>query len=354
MLAQRRHVVQVVSIGLGGRTTQETDTWGRRVIRLGAGRKRIVSPSRWELFRSYLALRFASEAWLRAFSPDLLIAYFAFPAGHAAMSLSRRLRLPMAVSLRGSDVPGFSDARWGWLRFLHSILVRPVLRQCDLLLANGLYLSRLAQAMMPDVEVINLPNGVDPEAYHPGLPRRDSEPLRVLFVGQLITRKNCFQVLEGMEWLATHGGTATLTVVGEGPLRAALEVRTARLAGRLKVALAGHVARESMPEVYRLHDVVVLLSEAEGISNVLLEALASGLCVVGTPASVGEVVSDQVQGILLGSVTPESVGRALLSLATSSERRVMFQKAARRLAESRDWAATASLFEEQVRKLLGQ
>jgi len=207
---------------------------------------------------------------------------------------------------------------------------------------------------MPDVAVVNLPNGVDTEAYRPGPLKPDSEPLRVLFVGQLIERKNCFQVLEGMEWLAMHGGTAALTVVGEGPLRAALEARAERLAGRLKVAFAGHVVRESMPDMYRRHDVLVLLSGAEGISNVLMEALASGLCVVATPASAGEVVSDHVHGVLLGSVTPESVGRVLLSLATNSERRVMFQNAARRLAESHDWAAAASIFEEQVRKLLGR
>ena len=125
-LARRRHPVQILTSGLGNRRTEENDQPGREVLRFGVGRRHTISPSARELLRSYLALRYASLRPLRRFSPDVIVAFFAFPAGLAALGVGRRLGRRVVVSLRGSDVPGFSDERWGILRFAHRFLVRPV------------------------------------------------------------------------------------------------------------------------------------------------------------------------------------------------------------------------------------
>lgn len=352
-LARRRHQVQILTIGLGNRETEENDQLGRSVLRFGVGRKDKISPSAWELLRSYLALRYSSLRPLRRFSPDVIVAFFAFPAGLAALGVGRRLDRRVVASLRGSDVPGFSDERWGILRFAHRFLVRPVLRRADLLTANGQFLTELAALFEPRRRIISLPNGVDTDRYHPPPQRRNDESLKVLFVGQLIERKRCRALIDTMRFLGRQGIAAELTLVGDGPLRSDLESASRHLPNGIRVTLTGFISRKEMPEVYRAHEVLVQPSKAEGISNVVLEGLASGLCVVGSRAAVGELLDHEESGIILDDVEPQNVGRALRLLSERPEVRRRMQLASRRIAENRSWDSAVESLERSLSRLLG-
>jgi sugar transferase (PEP-CTERM/EpsH1 system associated) len=110
---------------------------------------------------------------------------------------------------------------------------------------------------------------------------------------------------------------ARLLMVGEGPLKAqALEIL--RRAGAESVAwLPGE--RTDVPEIMRALDAFVLPSRAEGISNTILEAMATGLPVIAT--NVGgnaELVKDGVSGILVPAQNVESLALAIVRLATNT------------------------------------
>lgn len=354
-LAERGQVVQILTIGLGNKNQCETDKFGRIIIRFGVGRGKILAPSAWELLLSYKALRFKSLSHLREFAPNVLTAFFAFPAGHAALFWGSCLNIPVVVSFRGSDVPGFSDGRWGLFRYARFFLLRPVWKRADLLLANGRRLSHLAERFMPTRKVVNLPNGVDIKIYHPSSQCNGQGPLKVLFVGQLIERKRCIEMLDGMEWLAKQGIPFELTIVGEGPLLPRIELFAKYLQRnqrKIRIILMGHIQRDKMPEIYRQHNVLVLLSKAEGVSNVLLEALASGLCIIASKAASNDVLKDKEAGIVIDTVTPSAIGRALLTLAKSLDFRIEMQNAARKLSKSFDWNVTVASFEDHISRLL--
>ncbi len=352
-LARRGHAVQVATIALGDEGTRGTDESGREVVRFAAGRRAVLCPSSWELFRSYSALRRLAGGALLDFSPEVLIAYFGFPAGHAAISVGRKLKVPVVVSLRGSDVPGFSDARWGRFLPIRSSLTKSVWRKADLLLANGETLCGLAKRFMPDREIINLPNGVDTGVFSPANGFQRQGPPRILYVGQLIERKNCLELLRGLEWLAKRGGRADVTIVGEGPLRSSLEGMSRGLGDSIRVEFIGYVDRQRIPETYRAHDVIVHLSRAEGVSNVLLEAMAAGLCVIATRSATGGIISGGEDGIVLDSATPEAVGGALLQVSVKSEERDRLRKRAREIAEAHDWESSATRLETHLRAVVG-
>lgn len=314
-LACQGHAIGIITIGIGRGDEHETDPFGRLIIRLGARRRSLLAPSATELFRSYLALRFRSAQYAEGFRPDVLVAFFTFPAGRAALHLRHKIKVPLMVSLRGSDVPGFSPTRWGLLQRIQPTIVRPVWKSADLLSANGERLVQLARRFNPSREVLNLPNGVDTQMFFPAPTPPQKPPLKILCVGQLISRKRCLELLAGFQWALTQGLDAELTFVGDGPLRTALQRAASNPALASRVRISGLVPRSNLPDLYRQHHVLAHLSSAEGISNVVLEALASGLTVIGTSSAQVAQSSPSEPHILLNNVEPKTVGGAFLEHA---------------------------------------
>jgi sugar transferase (PEP-CTERM/EpsH1 system associated) len=122
-----------------------------------------------------------------------------------------------------------------------------------------------------------------------------------------------------------------LVIVGDGPCRRALEERCARrdVAGR--VHLLGE--RDDVPALLAVMDVYVLASIAEGISNTILEAMASALPVVATRTGGNpELVEDGVTGALVPVGDPAALARALSTYADDPHVRDLQGKAGRRRA----------------------
>lgn len=126
---------------------------------------------------------------------------------------------------------------------------------------------------------------------------------------------------------------ARLAIIGEGMAHArCMEMLTQ--AGMAELAwLPG--ARNDVAEIMRAMDIFVLPSLAEGISNTILEAMATGLPIVAT--SVGgnvELIESGVSGTLVASDDTPAMTRALAHYAGDPELRAAHGQAARRRAES--------------------
>jgi len=143
----------------------------------------------------------------------------------------------------------------------------------------------------------------------------------VVAAGRLHEQKGFDLLLEAFAGVLAEGVPATLTILGEGEERSALEAQAQRLGIAGAVRLAGF---QEHPYRYFGHaDLFVLSSRYEGLPNVLLEALACGCPVVAfdCPHGVREIVRDGVNGLLL---PPEDVGAlraALTRLLRSPQER---------------------------------
>jgi len=166
-------------------------------------------------------------------------------------------------------------------------------------------------------------SGVDTERFRP---RRDgesasSDDARVRFgaVGRLDPVKNLHSLLDAFR-LAREGrpdlvARLSLVIVGDGPARASLESSSRELGLAHCVEFTG--TREEIPELMRSIHVFVLPSLNEGISNTLLEAMASGVPVIA--ARVGgnpEIVTEGVTGALYD---PDSPGALVAQLVRYAE-----------------------------------
>jgi glycosyltransferase involved in cell wall biosynthesis len=119
-----------------------------------------------------------------------------------------------------------------------------------------------------------------PSATTPWTP---GEPWRLLFVGRLVPKKAPERLLAILRGVLAAGQAATLTIAGDGPLRAELE-QTAR---GLPMRFIGVLPRSEIRQQMLAHDCLISCSretanDAEGVPNVILEAMACGLPVMAT------------------------------------------------------------------------
>ena len=155
--------------------------------------------------------------------------------------------------------------------------------------------------------LVRVPNGVDTSRFAPAPTRTPGRV--VIYVGRLSVEKNLEPLLDALALLPS----TRLVVVGDGPLRAALE-RRARALG-VAVEFAGVVSNAALPA--RLHgaDVFVLPSLTEGHPKALLEAMAVGMaCAASARGGIPTLLEDGVSGLLFDPERPADIARALRRL----------------------------------------
>lgn len=165
-------------------------------------------------------------------------------------------------------------------------------------------------------------SGVDTERFQPStrhnplpvgrVPRESgvAPAVGIGTVGRLDPVKNQAALLEAVAVLSQGIPGLHLTIVGDGPMRASLQDLAVTLGLGDRVTFTG--ARDDTPELLRGFDVFVLPSVNEGISNTILEAMATGLPVVATRVGGNpELVADGLTGRLYDPAEPAGLERAL-------------------------------------------
>ena len=188
---------------------------------------------------------------------------------------------------------------------------------------------------VPAARMYRTASGVDAEHFHPGPSVLESTLLprpRVVFTGRLHPQKNLPLLLEAWTVVARQTD-ANLILVGPGSDREAL----AELAGRLGIAdrvqFAGAVPDPA--DHLRAADVFVLPSVAEGMSNSLLEAMATALpCAVSGIGGNTDLIEDDTTGVLVNEPTPAAWSAALIGLLRDPTRAKDLGAAARRRIDS--------------------
>lgn len=150
-------------------------------------------------------------------------------------------------------------------------------------------------------------------------------------VGRLDPVKDQAGLIRAFAQVRARHPKTLLVVAGDGPCRAELEQIAIEVGQRDYVRLLG--TRDDIPAVMSALDVFVLPSIAEGISNTILEAMASGLPVVATRVGGNpELVEDGVGGVLVPRSDPEALAAALSPYVGDAELRKRHGQASRHRA----------------------
>jgi glycosyltransferase involved in cell wall biosynthesis len=273
------------------------------------------------------------------------IVFFSMPCGPIGLLGRWVCRTPYIISLRGGDVPGAEPS----LNFLHRFLRpirRTILKNSIAIVANSNGLRKMAETADPfPVQVI--PNGVDTEFFtpSPSQPARNNGVLRILFVGRFRQQKNLPFLFRQLAHLPP--ATFELHLVGDGPEKQRLEGLARKLGIASAVTWHGWISPGALPLIYQSADCLVNPSLYEGMSNVVLEAMACGVPVIASRVPGNdELVLDGDTGFLFDLREPAALVSALAELRDAGLRRRMGTSARNRAAKFCSWNNVARQYVE--------
>jgi len=326
----------------------ETFSQNIRIHRVGVHKKHLHFWRKTEVLEWLRKAKSPYRRLLRDNEYDLVHAFFGFPTGWLCYRTAGRL--PYVISLRGSDVPGGNARLQLEYKLLGPLVFKPVWKHAAALVACSEGLRTRALKFMPSARIDVIPNGVDLERFHPAqespggrVAQAGAGPLRLLTVGRLSATKRLPLLIEALEGLGAEGCAVSLTIVGGGALEGEIRRTVDRKKLQGVVTLRGRVDAAEMPEIYRRHDLFVSASAQEGMSNAMLEAMASGLPIVTTRCEgVDELIVDN--GLVVNDPRPATLAQAVKSLIEGRQRLETMSLAARRGAEKLTWDAVAEAY----------
>ncbi len=275
---------------------------------------------------------------LRKLRPLLLHAHFG-RGGALALPIARTLGIPLVVTFYGADATKETHYRRRLLPRIYArrlaalqreaalfVCVSEFIREC--LLARGFPAEKL--------EVIH--QGVELDAAQPREPDAAADPY-VLFVGRFVEKKGVTYLIEAMRLLEARGSAARLVLIGDGPLSGTLREQAR---GLKRVSFLGWLPNSEVRRWMRgaaavcVPSVMARSGDAEGLPNVVVEAMAEAAAVVGSDhAGIAEALEHGRTGLLVPEGDPPALADALASLIERPELRQRLGTAARVLAAER-------------------
>lgn len=189
---------------------------------------------------------------------------------------------------------------------------REIFKQCDAVLCTSQMGMAHARRLCGNSEkpIGWIPNYVDTSLFKPLAARKRKRS--IIFVGRLVPQKNILSLLQALE-----GIDCSLTIIGDGPLREMILWEASRK--KIKLVYHDRIINEKLPAVLNEHEVFILPSFYEGMPKALLEAMACGLAVIGSPIDgIKDLIEEGINGVLCFT-DAESIRDALKRLFEAPE-----------------------------------
>lgn len=256
-----------------------------------------------------------------SFQPDVVHAHWIIPQGIIARLVLGKT--PTLLTTLGGDLYALNSSP---LRLVKGFVVRHARK---ITVMNNDMRARVLDlgASENDVEVV--PMGFDSRAVQVRKERSEGVAISILFVGRLVEKKGLGRLLGALHQLPAH--TASLRVVGDGPLRDAMREQ----ATGLDVDFLGQLGRGDLYAEYSRADIAVFPSvsarsgDQDGLPVALLEAMAAGCAIVASDIpGINEVIEDRVSGLLVRSGSEPELGSAITRLISDPSMRTRLGRAA--------------------------
>jgi glycosyltransferase involved in cell wall biosynthesis len=259
------------------------------------------------------------EQHIRDFAPDVILNYWLYPAGYGAVSVGRKLGVPVIVGSIGSDLNAIGDPISRWL-------TRRTLKSASLVITKSQHLRQQALAMgTADNKIRVVPNGCDSTVFVVRSRNEARAELNIpsaaeiiVFVGRMHRSKGIFELLDAFIELSATYPNARLVYIGDGSELSSLKLKSNAASPPVNVQFAGARFPSEVARWIAAANLLALPSYAEGCPNVIIEALCCGRPVVA--ANVGGIpeLVDSSCGLLIPPRQVPALRDALNAVLTSS------------------------------------
>jgi glycosyltransferase involved in cell wall biosynthesis len=251
------------------------------------------------------SFRLFSSSCIKKFGPDKILAAWAFPEGVMGQSIAKKLKIPFYLKVHGSDINSNVDIE----SRAKQITVAANNSSGVLSVSEALKEKMVNMGVSPEkINVIY--NGVHKDKFFPVID--DSPKNSLLYVGNLKEEKGVVELIEGFFHITTKFPDVRLRIAGSGPMENILRDYVNKLKISNKVEFLGSVNHEDIPKLMQQSKFVLLPSYAEGVPNVLLEAMSCGIPVVAT--NVGGIPEVVIEGLTGCLSNPKSSERFAIAL----------------------------------------
>lgn len=250
--------------------------------------------------------------------PDVLHANsLQFQTSLAAARLQARSGIPMVLTAHIAGLDALPRALRAAAKLHEHTVGRYVLsRSARVIAVSGAVAEHLDRYPGFAERVLVVPNAVDHERFHPpaSTVSRPSE-VSVTFIGRLVPNKGPHLLVEALGSLRPLDPAMRVTIIGDGPMRGRLERRVNDLGLAGIVRFVGF--SDQVEEHLRTTDVLVRPTLTEGMPLAVLEAMASGVCVVASDLpGTTELIRDGETGLVFPAgdvdMLAQTLRRALL------------------------------------------
>ncbi|MBI3791825.1 MAG: glycosyltransferase family 1 protein [Gemmatimonadetes bacterium] len=306
-------------------------------------------------FWAYPELRIArpDRAWatrqLEGFAPTLVHAATPFGLGLSGRAAARDLGVPFVTSYHTSlsayakfyHLGALAAPGWAYLRWFHNsglrtyVPTRAIQRELD---AHGFTNTAIWS------------RGIDAERFSPrfrsaALRRElgvDDDTVLVAYIGRIAIEKGIDTLVESMHAVRARAGGRRVAFVlaGDGPYLA--KCREDVPDGTI---FTGMITGDRLSSLYASADLFVFPSVTDTFGNVLLEAMASGLPVLGADAPPTRELLGDDRGVIFPAGDPDALAQAILALAADPARRAQQAGLGLAYAAGRSWDA---IFDELI------
>ena len=215
------------------------------------------------------------------------------------------------------------------------------------------------QQLKRDIQVISC--GVDLEKFHP---KHNAEFLRqrfkipnkpiLLYSGRIDKEKNIDITLRALAQ-ARQTMDIHLVIAGRGAEQAKLQRLITALGIEPHVTFTGYLSDEEYPKIHGLAACFVQAGTAELQSIVVLEAIASGLPILGARAmALPELITPGANGYLFNPGDVDSLATSMIAVLSNPELKQQMGQESRRVAEAHDIAKTVSHYEQLYEVIINQ
>ncbi|MDO8769240.1 MAG: glycosyltransferase [Burkholderiaceae bacterium] len=278
---------------------------------------------------------------LRKFQPDLVLAYWVYPDGHAALLSAKKLGVPCLVGALGSDI----HVRSG----LNELMTRRTIAGIDGLLtvSEAMRQTAIREFHAPPDRVHTIVNGFNTSVFYP----QEQAPLRqqlgigaheqvIVYVGRFVEAKGMRELISAFSKLARDNPRARLALVGDGVMKTELQALIQQSGFTDRVYFPGGLPPDQVAQWINASDVLTLPSWSEGYPNVVVEGAACGRPVVATDVGGTREIIHADNGIL---IAPKSVDSLYNGLAQALKQSWDHQAIAAAMRRTWDDVATETL-----------